>query len=144
MDGKTKVFKWTRVMGILFLLLGILHVAATPLVIEADYSGRLHGVGMTSAVFMFVSTGAAVIFAGILTIYSSGGLARGEEWAWAVAFMSGIFMLMVGVGAVISLVILSPQFSPQAYITLILALLQLVPLMTFRGELTAKHSMQGI
>ncbi|MCP4133223.1 MAG: hypothetical protein GY754_19805, partial [bacterium] len=117
MNKKNFVSKWTLVMGVLFVLLGIAHNAAAPFVMREYYAGKLSGDDLYTFLFMFAATGIAVLFAGILTVYAARGLKKSKRWAWVCAFGSGLYILILGIGAIITLVVLTPEFNPQAYVT---------------------------
>ncbi|MBN1391723.1 MAG: hypothetical protein JW947_02850 [Sedimentisphaerales bacterium] len=51
-------------------------------------------------VYFFVFGGFAVIFVGLLTIYSSLGLKKSEKWAWLIATSSTLFVAIGIIGAV--------------------------------------------
>lgn len=72
---------------------------------------------------MFLSTGIAVVFAGILIIYSSRSLKNSEQWAWNISLASGLFMLLLGVASVVFM-----YDNPFAYLTVVLAVIELIPL----------------
>ena len=119
--------RWVLVAGILIAVLGLIHDAAT-FVIFGDV-GKPYDGKVLASIFTFVATGAAVIFVGLLTVYSSFGLERSEKWAWTVAKGVGMFMIPFGLGAVATM----PD-NPFAYIGLVAAILEVIPLLIFRHE----------
>ncbi|MFZ5645179.1 MAG: hypothetical protein ACOY46_16510 [Bacillota bacterium] len=120
--------RWVLTTGILILILGLIHIGATPIVYKMGFNGLQDGYGKTF-LYMYVSTGAAVVFAGLLTIYCSSGLGKMERESWMMATGAGIFMFLLGAGAVITM----PD-NPFSYITLIISLVDVVPLLMFRNK----------
>jgi hypothetical protein len=109
------------------MALGIVHIAGTPLVYPA-YAGS----GFTF-LYMFLGTGAAVIFAGLLALFSTGGWERGERWAWAIQLRIGVFLLLLGIGAVIAM-----TENPFAYLMLIVAAVAALPVWVYRKAFTTR------
>ncbi|MFQ6120215.1 MAG: hypothetical protein ACE5KE_10060 [Methanosarcinales archaeon] len=119
--------KWVFIMGILIVILGIIHNGATPL-ISSDLDILPKNV-MLVMIFMFVGTGTAIIFAGLLTIYCSFGLKKSERMAWVIAMGVGVFIGLLGIGAVITM----PN-NPFAYIMSAFSILVIIPLLIHRKQ----------
>jgi small-conductance mechanosensitive channel len=113
---------WVFIVGVLIALLGVIHVAATP-AIFSTMSEQLYAADLLATLYMFIATGAATIFVGLLIMYSSRGLKAAERWAWTISIAAGAFMLVVGAGAVLTM-----WDNPFAYLAFALAVLELVPL----------------
>jgi hypothetical protein len=129
MDKKRRVSLWVFIVGILIIILGSIHVAATFLIFPA-IAPQLPKPIQFMFLYLFIATGAAVIFSGALTIYGSRGLKTGQSWAWAITNMNGMFMFLLGVGAILAM-----PFNPFAYLTLIIAIFELTPIWLYRREL---------
>lgn len=126
MDKRQRGSQWVFVAGMFIAALGLIHLAATP-VIFPSIALQLFQADQFVFLYMYLSTGTAVVFVGLLTIYSARGLRRAEPWAWTLALATGGFMLLLGVGAVLSM-----ANNPFAYLTLVLALVELTPLWLYR------------
>jgi len=110
----------------MLVLLGIMDLASGPGVmrgIPESVSSEFR----KAFLFMFASMGAAVVFAGLLVLAAAYGIARMRPGAKALAFSSGIFAILLGIGAVAAM----PQ-NAFSYILLILGLSVLPPLMLMR------------
>lgn len=114
--------RWLSVSGGLILLLGVIHLASAP--------GTLRGIPETvpaefrsAFLFMFASAGLAVLFAGLLVLWGAYGIARQWRGAWTLALMSGLFAILMGVGAVASM-----ANNPFSWLLLALGLSVLPPL----------------
>ncbi len=96
-------YLWVRIVGIVMIMTGIVHTAATPMayhkwieILPQDID-RVWGV-----VFFFAISGVAVIFAGILMIYSSFGLKKKEKWAKFISLIASLFIVLFGIGAIVA------------------------------------------
>lgn len=114
--------RWVHIAGWLVVALGVVHIAATPLVYPA-YAGDL------AFLYIFLATGIAVIFAGALMLLAAGGWSRGERWAWAVLLRTGIFLSLLGIGAVVTM-----ADNPFAYLMLVFALVAALPVWVYRDQ----------
>lgn len=81
---------------------------------------------------------AAVIFAGLLIIYGSRGLGIAERWAWTTTFAAGVFVTLLGIGAILTM-----SDNPFAYLTLILAVVEVVPLVIIRISIRREEKMKN-
>ena len=115
--------RWVRIAGWLVVALGAIHIAATPLVYPTHAGDDL------TFLYMFLATGVAVIFAGLVVLFAARGWQRGERWAWAILLRTGVFLLLLGVGAVITM-----ADNPFAYVMLILAVVAALPVWVYRKE----------
>jgi len=129
MEKRKRISRWILIMGIFFTLLGLVHIAATPLVIETELAGLDKGI-VRVFVYMFVATGVAVVCAGLLVVYSAIGMKRAENMAWPVAVGGGLFMLLLGIGAVVMM-----TDNPFAYIMLVSATAEMALLWMYRRDL---------
>jgi len=114
--------RWLFITGILTILIGSIHEAATPFIFKG------HSVPPDS-LYMFLSTGAAVFFMGALIIYCSRMLKQSERSAWAPAVAAGVYLLLAGIGAILVM-----PANPFSYLMFIVAFLELMPLFIYRRE----------
>lgn len=128
MDRRNRGSQWVLIAGILTVLLGLIHVAATP-VIFSTMSDQLSAADKLTFLYMYIATGAAVIFVGWLIMYGSRGLRTSERWAWITTLAAGVFMSLLGIGAILAM-----SDNPFAYLTLVFAALELVPLWLYRHD----------
>lgn len=128
MDNKASTFpaRWLSISGALIALLGIVHLASTRGVMWG-IPESVPGEFRKAFLFVFASTGAAVVFAGLLVLFAAYGIARMRTGVRALAFSSGIFTILLGVGAAIAM----PQ-NAFSYVLLFLGLSILPPLMLLR------------
>ncbi len=129
MEKKKRASQWVFVAGILIVILGLTHIAATPVIFRMDF-GELPTEAGLAFIYVFVATGVAVVFAGLLAVYSSIGSKRSEGMARPLAVGVGVFMLLVGIGAVVTM-----SDNPFAYMGLALALVEITPLLIYRQDL---------
>lgn len=126
---KKKIGRWLLATGIMTAILGFVHIAFTPAIYASGYNLLPNDLGQ-GFLFVFVFTGAAVVFAGLQIIYSSFGLRKDEGWARNIAAGGGVFMLLLGIGAVY---IMSDNVF--AYISFVLGLMVMFPLVFYRNEI---------
>ena len=88
MEKTKRASQWVFAAGILIAILGLIHIAATPMVLK-DLDELPKNV-KDSLVYMYVTTGAAVVFAGLLAVYSSIGIKRSEGMARPLAVGVGV------------------------------------------------------
>jgi hypothetical protein len=117
---------WLLITGILVTLLGGAHVALTSFVYEQGWNELPAAEGRVF-IYMYVATGLALAFAGILTVRSARALGRGEKGAYGVATLAGWFVILMGVGAVINM-----RSNPFAWAALVVAVLNYIPLVGYR------------
>ncbi len=121
------VSRWLLVTAILITLLGAIHVAATPLVFRTGFES-LSQDNLLTSIYMFVATGVCLIFVGLIAIFCARGI--GESWALTLSTWIGVFVLLFAISAI------AVMFTnPFAYITLLIALANLAPLVFFRSSL---------
>lgn len=109
-------------MGILIMILGVIHCAITPYIMQREWVSLLPPENARVFLFMFLATGAATIFGGWLAVVAAKGLRVGEPMAWALAWRVALFVLFLGIGSA------SLMFeNPFAHLTLIFSILLAVP-----------------
>jgi hypothetical protein len=97
MHKRVWLSRLSLVGGVLVLLIGVLHAAATPMIyrgVHAVIPDKALGVS-----YFFGVMGLYVAFAGSLMLACSRALARGESWAWALSLGNGVCNVLAGVGA---------------------------------------------
>ncbi len=127
-DQTIRGTRWIQVAGWLTLVLGFIHIAATPLIFPLSAS-LLADPELLSSLYMFEMTGLAVVFTGWLVIYASRGWRLGQRWAWHVCLGAGIFLFLLGAGAVLTM----PD-NPFAYLSLVIAMVENLPVWLYRGH----------
>jgi hypothetical protein len=121
-----KLSKFVRFGSIMTVLLGMIHVLATSMVYHSGFD-QLPVEMAHCFLSMFISTGLGLIFVGGIAVYSTVALRRGEKGAFNIILAAGSFILLVGIGAVVSL-----PHNPFAYMTFSAALIMLIPLVAIR------------
>jgi len=119
--------RWVRLAGLAITVLGVSHLLATYPVFLADRSEP--GSQDLTQLYMFVIAGLAVSGAGLLFMYCAYGLHRAERWAWMMASGVGVFMFLVGAGAVLTM----PD-NPFAYLSFLAAVAVSTPLHLYRSH----------
>ena len=87
-------------MGIIIAIIGIIHCSFAPIMYKQMMKEGTFKDKVPGFVYFFVFGGFAVLFAGLLTIYSSLGLKKSEKWALVIAISSALFVALGGIGAV--------------------------------------------
>jgi hypothetical protein len=80
----------------------------------------------------FISTGLAILTAGILLMYLCQYLKQGRPWAWTIATGTCVFIFSLGIIAMIPTV-----SNAIGYLVLAAGLAGLIPLLIFRQEFSA-------
>ncbi len=120
-----KIEKWQCYSGISIGLIGIIHVLAVFFIFNTGFES-LSQDNFLSTIFMFISTGVAVCFTGILIVYNSNGMSHLENRAWYSLLFCSSFLILIGFGGVA----IMPS-NPFAWIILIVAFTQLFPLIRY-------------
>jgi len=112
-----KILKYFKITSIAIIIIGIIHVLATPIVIQG--LRMLDSKTIFCIGYMFVATGVAVIAAGWLQYFLLKKLVIHPSF---ITILEGtvIFMLLSGIGAVATMWV-----NPFAYIILLIALYEL-------------------
>lgn len=127
------LYRWLMGIGALILILGMIHIAYTPILYKEIVSLPMGLDNLYTFLFMFVATGVSLVLSGVLAVYSIGGLKENERWAWVVSLAIGVYVLLLGAGAVVTM----QGDNPFAYIMLVLAVLEMFIL------LLTKRSFEG-
>ncbi|MCK5163947.1 MAG: DUF2867 domain-containing protein [Desulfobacula sp.] len=125
MTTNQHIEKWQYYSGILIVLIGMVHVSAIFPIFATGYES-LPGESMPVGIYMFIATGVAVMFTGLLIIYCSNGMANLENRAWYSLMFCGGFLIMIGGGAVAVM-----PGNPFAWVMLAAALVQIFPFILF-------------
>ncbi len=121
MSESTLFRRWALTTGILLVLVGLIHNAATP-VFHAEGSYLLPAPNDLVADAMFVAAGTALVVLGALCIYCRRALGRGEGWAAVIMVASGLYSLLLGVAAIVIM-----RDNPFACILALVGAAQLMP-----------------
>ena len=111
-----KIFKIT---AIAVMLLGSIHLAATPVVFSFFNDKAIHDI---SSIYMFVMVGISILFTGWLQYFVVSKLTEHKGYK-SILVVSVIFISIVGVGAVAGM-----RDNPFAYISLVIACLEIIAL----------------
>ena len=104
MDRRKFISRWVLVTGVIIALIGIIHSSFTPVMYQQmmndetiDETLKDKAPGLA---YFFAFCGFAVIYAGLLTIYSSFGLKKSEKWALLLSISASLFLAIGGIGAI--------------------------------------------
>lgn len=112
-----RLYRWIRITGILVIVLGLMHCAATPMVL-AEGRAKMPADLLNVYIYMFLATGLATIGTGLIIALSSRGLAQSKLWSLHLNIGAAGFISILGISAPIAM-----ASNPFAYLTLALALL---------------------
>jgi hypothetical protein len=121
---------WVLIFAILLFVLGVIHNTYTPEIYRTAIKALSKELAITLT-YTFVTTGNAMIFMGILAFYTCFGLKRSERWAWVVALSTGIFLALIGVGAIF----LMPD-DPFTYVISAIGVVMILPLLLYYKNFT--------
>lgn len=122
-----KPIKILKVSAIIVMLLGSIHLAATPVVFTLFGTTAMPDI---SSVYMFVMVGVAVLFAGGLQYYLLRKIA-GDKGFLRIYIGSVVFLGIMGIGAVGTL-----TKNPFAYVSLIVAITEVIALWSYSKRYT--------
>jgi small-conductance mechanosensitive channel len=100
MDKIKFISRWIFVAGIIITIIGVIHTSFAPVGYQQMMKDETLKDKARGFAYFFAFCGYAVIFAGLLTIYSSLGLKKSEKWAWLIAISSTLFVAIGMIGAV--------------------------------------------
>lgn len=118
---------WIRIVGILLIILGCIHVAATTIVYSMGFDKLPNGNNYVF-LYMYVSTGLACIAAGSLVVFGSYRLYQ-EKWARVTTGGATVFTLLLGISAPLAM-----SDNPFAYAMLMVSFLLIIPQIIYRKE----------
>lgn len=133
MDRRKFISRWVLVTGIIIALTGIIHVCAAPAGYQQMMKDEVVKDKAAGFVYFFAFCGFAILYAGLLTIYSSLGLKKSEKWALLLAISAGLFVTLGGISAIA----FAKFENPMIYIMSISAMSNVFILLIFSG---AKNS----
>ena len=126
-------FYWIVTTGALIMLLSMIHIAATPAIFRTGYD-QLTQSGGRVFIFLYTVAGLAVMFTGLLVITAGFGLQKGHGFCLILGAMCGMFLLILGIGAISTM-----PTNPFSYITAVLALALLIELITWADFFLKEH-----
>ncbi len=94
------ISRWIFAVGIIITIIGIIHSSFTPIGYQQMMKNETLKDKAPGFAYFFAFCGFAIIFAGLLTIYSSLGLKKSEKWAWLIAISSTLFVAIGMIGAI--------------------------------------------
>lgn len=118
---------WAYVAGAATLAVGVTHDAVVST--QMDAIKTLAPADQDGFVWLFLCTGTAVAFAGMLNLSAARGLARGESWARRLTLGSSVFLAVLGVSG-----LALGQWGASSLVAL--AVLSLVPWWATRGAVS--------
>lgn len=112
-----KTSKYLRIAGIAVVILGCIHLAATPVIFS---SADFHKESVLASLYMFVMVGISTIFVGWLQhfVMSRWDLDTGYRIIFRITVA---FLIIMGIGAVIAM-----WDNPFAYICLLIGIVELL------------------
>jgi hypothetical protein len=102
MDKRMLAVDGVFLMGLLFIVLGIIHCIAAPLMMRNNL-GMMLPDESHATLYMILATGAATIFCGWILLFASKGMRLIQPWAWRLATRVTIFLCLMGLGAVVAM-----------------------------------------
>ena len=100
MDRRKFISRWVLVTGIIIALIGILHISFTPAMYQQMLKDQMLKDKAPGFAYFFAFCGYAVLYAGLLTIYSFFGLKKSEKWARPIAVSADLFVAIGGISAI--------------------------------------------
>ena len=129
MDRRKIISRWILITGIIIALIGILHISFTPAMYQQMLKDEAVKDKAAGFAYFFAFCGFAVLYAGLLTIYSFFGLKKSQNWARPIAISAGLFVAIGGISAVA----LAKFGNPLIYVMCISAISNLFLLLIYRG-----------
>ena len=103
---KTFEYLWTRIMGALIAIIGVVHCVFTPAtyhmflkIVAPTITSEMARGGALRFAYFFALAGVMAIFAGLLMIYASFGLKKSEGWARVISSSASWLMVLFGISA---------------------------------------------
>lgn len=100
MDRRQFISRWILITGIIIAVAGILHISFTPAMYQQMLKDETVKEKAPGFAYFFAFAGFAVLYAGLLTIYSFFGLKKSEKWARPIAISAGLFLAVGGISAI--------------------------------------------
>jgi len=121
---KFKIMKQFKFSGISVLSLEVIHILATPIILSMFKS--LNKMSLMTFAYMFVATGAAMVFIGWLQYYISKQPTINNIYLTIIK-ISTLFVFLSGIGAIVAM-----KNNPFAYIILVVALWEIIQVNNYR------------
>jgi hypothetical protein len=118
---------WIFTMGILIMVLGAIHCATAPFVMQRAWVSLLPPEGARVFLFMYLATGFATLFAGWFVTLGARGLRLGQAMAWSLTWRVSLFLLLLGIGGAAFMF-----ENPFAHLTLLFSILLVIPVFWYR------------
>lgn len=129
METSSRPGTWAMWSGFAAIILGLAHLITTPLFYPLYDLLDRHP--RQIFLYVFLSTGLALIAAGLLLVNCASFLKQGLSWAWRIALGASGFITAIGVLAVIAM-----SRNAIAFLSLLTGLAGLVPLLVSGKEFT--------
>ncbi len=100
MDRRKFISRWILITGIIIALTGIIHISFTPVMYQQMLKDETVKDMAPGFAYFFAFAGFAVLYAGLLTIYSCFGLRKSQKWARPIAISAGLFLALGGISAI--------------------------------------------
>jgi len=100
MDGRKFISRWILITGIIIALTGVIHISFAPAMYQQMLKDETVKEKAPGFAYFFAFAGFAVLYAGLLTIYSCFGLRKSEKWARPIAVSAGLFVVLAGISAI--------------------------------------------
>jgi len=123
-----KFIIWINISSIALVLLGIIHLAAVPVVIKMF--SNLIAEQFSTFLFMYLTAGIGTILPGLISKMQVQGLKKGNKTSRNTILVCSVYTVFMGAGAVILM-----ADNPFAYLGFVIGISLLIPSMLIRvGE----------
>ncbi len=120
-----KLIIWIRITSIALIVLGLIHIAASIMVIPM-YRNLTEG-QFSVFIFMYLATGLGTVLPGLISWLQIRGLKDKSKSAWTTLLVSAIYALIIGIGAIIQM-----SNNIFAYIDLLIGISLIIPALLVR------------
>jgi len=111
---------WIRISAIALIFLGIIHLAATIMVLPMFQN--LARKQLSVFLFMYLATGIGTMLPGLISVFTVRRLNEKDRNAWLILLICSIYAVILGIGAIVSM-----MNNPFAYLGFIIGLSLLIP-----------------
>jgi hypothetical protein len=130
---KNSKLKWIRIMAIAVIVLGCIHLCATPIVMKGLQNAPIEL--KFTFLLMFLIAGLGTLFPGVIILFQFGNNVLSKN-SWTISLVCSIYFLIIG-GLAVVLSAITGGNNPFAYIALLLGVLLFIPLMNIRQQCLA-------
>lgn len=123
-----KLIKWISVSSIALIVLGLIHLAATLMIIPMFQD--LEKEQFKVFLFMYLAAGIGTILPGLISKLTAGELKNNYKRGWLIVLACSIYSTLMGIGAVITMI-----SNPFAYLMLLVGISLLVPTLLIKREI---------